>query len=296
MQNNTIEALTVSFCDRGENHIHNQQIGNLAPNGFTYSELETIYLKLRGQGINCDLINLGQYLPAAYESFDTNSLYAKDFATKDDFKAAKKQQANILENQVLTSKTFAFNTFEAGVLVIKNGLSLMCDSDAAWQELRRLTYDKQAIMYGRLCDKDARHNLCFADFDQSPDYVNGKGTVVAFDHLPELAKVRALLPALLNGKATNLIAEANHYYNINKCGIGYHGDKERRIVVGIRYGASFPLCFYWYRNSHRISQRVDLKLEHGDIYIMDEKACGQDAAKRLIPTLRHAAGCTKFIE
>ena len=151
-------------------------------------------------------------------------------------------------------------------------------------------------MYGRLCDKKARHNLCFADFDQLPDYENGKGTVVSYDHLPELSKLRAYLPTLLNMKATNLVAEANYYYDVDKCGIGYHGDKERRIVVGVRYGASFPLCFYWYQNSQRISQRIDLNLEPGDIYIMDEKACGQDAAKRLIPTLRHAAGCDKFVE
>ena len=28
-----------------------------------------------------------------------------------------------------------------------------------------------------------------------------------------------------------LVAEANYYYDLEKCGIGYHGDAERRIVV-----------------------------------------------------------------
>jgi hypothetical protein len=35
-------------------------------------------------------------------------------------------------------------------------------------------------------------------------------------------------------------------------------------------------------------------LNHGDIYIMSDKAVGYDWKKRKIPTLRHAAGCKKF--
>jgi hypothetical protein len=248
------ETLTVTFCDRAENHIHNQQLGQLAHKGFSYQELQTIHTRLVNEGINAHLINLGQYLPPEYGQFNV------------------------------------------GVLVIKNGLQLSCDKEAAWHELRSLTYDKKAVMYGRVCNKKARHNLCFADFDQEPDYENGKGTVVSFARLPELSKLRANLPKLLNDRAIGLLAEANHYYDINNCGIGYHGDKERKIVVGVRYGSAFPLCFYWYHNSKRVSSRIDFELEHGDIYVMDEKACGQDAALRKTPTLRHAAGCADFIK
>jgi hypothetical protein len=47
---------------------------------------------------------------------------------------------------------------------------------------------------------------------------------------------------------------------------------------------------------NQISQRIDFDLHHGDIYVMDEKATGNDWKKKLIPTLRHAAGAEKYIK
>jgi hypothetical protein len=137
--------------------------------------------------------------------------------------------------------------------------------------------------------------LVIADVDQEPDYEQKKGRIISFAHLPLLAHIRAHLPTLLNPKATNMVAEANFYHNVAKCGIGYHGDKERKVVVGVRLGSSFPLVYQWYQNSARIGPRIDLDLHHGDMYVMDEKACGFDSRKRKIPTLRHAAGCDKYI-
>ena len=42
------------------------------------------------------------------------------------------------------------------------------------------------------------------------------------------------------------LGEGNYYYDIKKCGIGFHGDAERRKVVGIRLGDSIPLHFQWF--------------------------------------------------
>lgn len=190
-----------------------------------------------------------------------------------------------------------YDKIDAGVLVIPQGIKIFVNQpDLMWNELNQLTYDKHAFMYGSVKQKHARHNLCFADFDQTADYTVGNGTVVNFNRLPFLSHVRKYLPNLIGSKAYNLLAEANHYYDVNKCGIGYHGDTERKIVIGLRFGAKFPLCYYWYHDGNRISQRVDLDLNHGDIYIMDEKACGFDWKKKKIPTLRHAAGCDKYIK
>lgn len=151
-------------------------------------------------------------------------------------------------------------------------------------------------MYGQVKQKHARHNLCFGPNSQVANYAAGEGTIISFDSFPVLSHVRQYLPNLLNEKAVNLVGEANHYYDATKCGIGFHGDRERKVVVGLRFGKSFPLCYYWYLKSERISQRIDFHLDHGDIYVMDEKACGFDSATRKIPTLRHAAGCEKYIK
>ena len=101
----------------------------------------------------------------------------------------------------------------------------------------------------------------------------------------------------LGEKARGLIAELNHYYDVSKCGIGFHGDTERRKVICVRLGASFPMNYYWYENSKRVGKRIDIPgLEEGDIYIMSDKAGGWDwkLRKNNRLTLRHAAGCSKY--
>ena len=229
-----METITITFCDRGENHVGNQQVGVLAPEGFTYAELETIQAYLAEYGIVSELYNLGDTLPPQYEGI------------------------------------------EAGLLIVRNAISLFIDSGESnemvlFDELRGLVYDKHAKMYGRVVNKKARHNLIFSDFDQEPDYTIGRGTIINFSHLPYLSHVRTYLPKLVGDpaiqqKLTNLVAEANHYYDIQKTYIGAHSDLERRIVVGLRLGASFPLYYWWYLNSKRISARMDFTLNNGDIY------------------------------
>jgi len=42
---------------------------------------------------------------------------------------------------------------------------------------------------------------------------------------------------------SELQAEGNYYYDVNKCGIGFHGDAERKKVVAVRLctGKCYPL-------------------------------------------------------
>jgi len=56
-----------------------------------------------------------------------------------------------------------------------------------------------------------------------------------------------------------------------------------------------PFHFQWFQNSKPIGTRIKLILNHGDMYIMSEKAVGFDWKKRKIPTLRHAAGSEKYL-
>jgi hypothetical protein len=81
---------------------------------------------------------------------------------------------------------------------------------------------------------------------------------------------------------------------VSKCGIGYHGDAERRKVVAVRMGASMPLYYQWYQHSNPIGEPIEVSLGDGDMYIMSEKAVGQDWLKKNVATLRHATGCKKY--
>jgi hypothetical protein len=130
--------------------------------------------------------------------------------------------------------------------------------------------------------------------DQEPDYETGKGRIVSYTHLPHTQRIRETIAMWTEDEL--LKGEANYYYDLSKCGIGYHGDGERRKVFAVRFGASeqAPLYYQWFQDSTPIGARMKLILGDGDMYVMSEKAVGFDWLKKKIPTLRHATGCDKF--
>jgi hypothetical protein len=184
---------------------------------------------------------------------------------------------------------------EAYVLVIRRGVQHILkteDTGDMMEENDKLKMDKHALMRGRVVNKHARWNLCFADEDQEPEYEKGKGRIVSWKHMPLVSRIREVISEwtfdeLLNG-------EANYYYDIQKCGIGYHGDGERKKVFAVRMGESMPLYFQWYKYSKAIGFRIKVELGDGDMYMMSEKAVGFDWLKRNTATLRHATGCEKY--
>ncbi len=66
------------------------------------------------------------------------------------------------------------------------------------------------------------------------------------------------------------------------------------MVIGVRFGASMPLCFNWFHRFKHVGEKFTIQLNHGDLYIMSEKAVGQDWKKSSQLTLRHSAGCPKY--
>jgi hypothetical protein len=182
----------------------------------------------------------------------------------------------------------------AKVLVIRRGAQFILGEETSGliAENDSLTMDKKAYMKGKVVNKVARWNLCFADEDQEPNYEDGKGRVVSWSHIPKMSRIRQVISewtedVLLNG-------EANYYYDISKCGIGYHGDGERRKVFAVRMGETMSLYFQWFQRSLPVGSPFELVLNDGDMYIMSEKAVGFDWLKKITPTLRHSTGCPKF--
>lgn len=265
------ETFTLTFGDQAENHVGMQKIGELATHGFDLDDLKVAQKWFENVGVVCELISLHDSLP----------------------------------------KEHLDSSLQAYVLVARKGINAILDSpngaDNFFNEQKVLEKDTKAFMYGRVVNKNARHNLCFGPNAQSPDYSSGKGTIIAYSDVPILSKFRTTLPNVIGDKAADLTVEGNYYYDVKKCGIGFHGDTERRKVmydfnlisihqvVGVRVGASFPLRYVWYFKGSPISSPVDLMLNHGDLYIMSEKATGQDWKKKNVCTLRHAAGADKFL-
>ena len=80
----------------------------------------------------------------------------------------------------------------------------------------------------KVLNKKARHNLCFAEEAIAPNIAEKQGTVVAFNSVPLTKYIREALPQILGDKAKDKNAEGNYYYDLNKTGIGFHGDAERK--------------------------------------------------------------------
>lgn len=255
------DTYTVTFGGQVENHVGMQKIGKMDDEGFTVDDLIDAKEQFEGEGCECVMVDLTLSHP------DPQSVHP------------------------------------AAILIVRNGASLFASPDDMYKEQASLTWDKKYKdrRRNKVLNKHARYNLCYADFDQSPSYEDGKGRIVSFKKLPILSEVRKYTQGYL-GKKTygengeGLYAEGNYYYNPKKCGIGWHGDAERKIVIAVRLGASMPLEYQWYEKSKPVGDRVHIDLHHGDMYIMSEKATGWDwRTTRNGPTLRHAAGCEKYL-
>lgn len=250
-------TITITFGDRGENHAGMQIIGQYAPDGFSYSDLRRAEKRFQKHGAICELIDL------------------RPFAKIDD--------PDIDDS-------------DAFILIVRNGVNIILkddDADDLFNEQAKLTVDTKALMRGRVVNKIARHNLCFATFSQEPDYENGKGRIINFNSVPLTNSIRQGICKYLKRKGEEfhpLIAEGNYYYDVNECYISYHGDFERRRVIAIRLGQKMNLIYHWYKNGEQVGDEAKFYLDHGDLYIMGAKAVGQDWKKRSIYTLRHCAG------
>lgn len=250
------QTYTLTFGDQAENHVGMQKLGTLAEEGFTFEDLQRAEAWFREHGAEPVLYHLNKQLPPELQQHAEN----------------------------------------AYLLYVPAGVNCIGSADVLLQEQVQLQYDTQAFMYGRVVNKHARYNLCFAPEGQEPDYENGKGRVVSFDDVPYLKQLRNAFPEIIGTKAAGLFTEGNHYYDVTKSGIGFHGDMERRKVIAVRLGASMPLHYQWFYQSKPIGIRGALTLNHGDLYVMSEKAVGTDWKKRSQLTLRHAAGAEKYLQ
>jgi len=256
-------VITLTFGEVAENHVGMQKLGEIKNKGggMNLEDLQIAKEKFESKGYECDLINL-------VETGEVQDIFPKPDP--------------------------------AYILIIRNGYEVFLKDDEYLENINKeqtsLVWDSKALMRGRVVNKIARTNLVFAEESQEPNYEIGKGRVYAFSDLPILDRIRKMLSDYFGPKASDLFCEGNHYYDMSKCGIGLHGDSERRIVVALRVGnINMNLQYQWFQRSAPIGKRIELDLQPGDMYAMSEKAVGTDWKSKIIPTLRHAAGAKKYL-
>ena len=132
---------------------------------------------------------------------------------------------------------------------------------------------------GKLLNKNARWNFNVADMEQKGDMSLKVMTLYTFDRFPALKTMRRRLSDIgdLTGieRMKNLYAEANVYHK-RGCGIGWYGDKERGIVIGWNLGESRYIHWNRYHRSKPCGKPFRIQLNHGDVYMMCNKAGGGD--------------------
>jgi len=252
-------TITITFGEQAEGHhgmvIHGE---GRADTGFSTDDLRDAKKKFDDMGIETELIILNNFLP-------------------DEIK-----------------------TEEASILIARNGVSGILGEfgqtdKTMYDEQVNLKWDKKAFMRGKVKNKRARYNLVYGEKNIEPDYENKQSRVIAFNDIPITNRIRDALPYYFGEITNKLAAEGNYYFILKLCGIGFHGDAERKMVIAVRLGLSMPLHYQWYYRGSPVGKRAEFIINSGDIYAMSEKATGYDWRRSIIPTLRHAAGCKKYL-
>jgi len=264
-------TITLTFGDVAESHVGMQKIGTMADTGFSYSDLLIAQKYFKRLGCETGIIHLNDFLPEP-EAYDDNPK-----------EVGSLQKAN--ENI----------EYQAYVLVAKDGLKhLTGDNGVSELTLEMLLYDWDDKFYNTrrkvVQNKRARQNLNFSKTTQISDFKEGKGTTISWNDVPLLFNLKGKIVDAFGDAARDLKCEGNKYCELDTTGIGYHGDSERKKVIGVRLGSEMTIHWNWFYNNQPRGDNVSLVLNPGDIYCMSEKAVGTDWKYGSKYTLRHAAG------
>ena len=261
-------AICLTAGEQSENHAGMQKNGNgLADKGFSIQDLLTFKDRLKTMDISSEFYRLDHMAEIADADLD------------DDCQPLE----------------------PAGLLIIRNGVSQLTGvhPDVLLDEQLAFQWDTKYwdTRRSKVLNKRARWNVCYSETAQPPDYEQKKGTIIPYDDVPHLANWRNMLNKLCfnnDDDNNNIQVEGNLYYDVHKCGIGFHGDSERKIVIACSLGAERPIHWQWFHRSKPVGKRLRFSIRSGDMYIMSEKTTGFDWKKRSLCTLRHAAGI-KFV-
>jgi len=263
------KGVTLTFGDVSENFAGMAKQGKLHDSGFSYEDLERI----------------ANMFPENAEMYDLRGL---------------------LDNHANVDLP------ECYILILRNPFpdlveplaDIMLVDEEKFDENNNLIgveWDKCKVQYRKVVNSHARYNLCFSDLGNSDSYKcpadysnlgNAKGTVYNINSIEPLKLLHAEVMKMGVG---DLEIEGNFYFDLEKTYIGFHGDRERKKVIGYRLGDVFPLHFRWHHNATPISEHATVLLNPGDMYFMMEFTAGFSKMKKTGISIKHAAGYPDII-
>jgi len=309
---------TLTFSSSVENNQGMQIYGTMADSGFTVRELHESKTNIESkyEGAVVEIIDLVEALPAELKEkagWDVQAAAASVLVFRGGVNKILEENSSIDlydEHKILPKDNKYFHSRQYRINN-KHARHNLCFAEEEQKhnldELNDLLGTKKEPAESRdETIKKMKENKTYFkenEFGKSPPHSDlvAKGTIYKFADLPLTNKIRETLPTLFGDKASNLLAEGNYYFDLEKTGIGFHGDSERKDVIGVRTGedeeSGFPLHYQWFQNRNPIGERVQIELKNGDIYVMSEKAVGRDwkRSKDDLLTLRHAAGGPQYL-
>ena len=214
-------AICLTIGEQSENHIGMQINGyGLAREGFTIRDLTKIKKKLETKQVNCEFIKMNDYL------------------NEEEREGAGEAAVLIIRNGMdfllnLYDKNDNHNQNTATVTatdILNEQLSLEWDKEYIDKTKYRteVVNGQEVKIRGKILNKRARYNLCYGNVHQDADIKNSKGTIIAYNEIPLTTKWKDAVSKFIGKKAQDLEMEGNYYYDVKKCGIGFHGDAERK--------------------------------------------------------------------
>ena len=184
---------------------------------------------------------------------------------------------------------------DAYLMVVRNFLSKEVHENFK-KELSSYEWDRKYFDTRRqkVLNKHARANVCYGKNGRASDFENKKGTIVGFDQSPLVERLLRVVEILMNDK--DLIVEGNQYDDVDKNGIGPHGDTERVLVACLRVGEAMTMKFGMFNDCLMKGKSFKTIINGGDLYFMSEEAVGAEWKYRSKWTWRHAAGAKKYLK
>jgi alkylated DNA repair dioxygenase AlkB len=273
-------AISMTFCDRGENHTGMKGEGRL---------LEV------GEGLNKKDLIKGKKLAKKW-GLECKLLHLNDLLSPEDMQRTKGDgtiETGVAEDAyVLVIRGFV-DAIMARVHKTKWDLFKEMNS-ATWDTMYYDTRRKKVL------NKRARSNNVITDRSCEANFEEKQGTLIDFKDLPLLSMIRGALYELFGEKCKDFVAEGNRYEDggTKKHGIGWHGDAERFIVACIRLGMDPSMIMYyqWYWRNAARGKKLGIRLGAGDLYVMSEIATGHwwRSSTKFCP--RHATGAPKYVK
>lgn len=121
--------------------------------------------------------------------------------------------------------------------------------------------DKHRILFNDLSTQYKRN--CLPQYDLCSIY--------NVCRIPALMRIKNYLDSFLRFSS---IVEGYSYFDLTETYTPFHRDRDRRKMILMRLGRSFPINFKWFHGTIACSVPFSFNLDHGDLLIMSDSVNG----------------------